>query len=786
LFGLLLVVAVAVLGQACQCGPTPIIPPPEEDGGVVELIPTTNEEHNAMLRQLGFATEMGARVGLGGEALPARWHPLSTHYASFHPRNEIYVAGGPVISGQAEQFLDDRAAGYAPLPLNRYEEQTWIHAQYKNGIAVDVDDDGLDELFIVYFAPGSGTLKYILLDPDDGATASTGVVDLAASSASLDGYAQPDLAAGDLDGDGRPEIAVGFGKLYLLSNVRDGLKVVTHSYLDQNDVNVAIGSIDHDPADELVVTHTETRFGSIKGFYEIFDGDLGTPFESGELRVTDDANHDHAFAETKVAIGDVDGDHVNDIVFHGRRVSPAGDHWHLFLTRYVPTPATPSDKHFVFRNFLYYTNAYYASTPRTLALPDVNGDGAREMYGWGQLIGVAADGKPRVMYQDVPGWPRAVTGNVDADTRDDLLVAANTELRVYGLDALDNWVLKSTLSGAGVSVDSPVLVVGNCDGDSAIVRYDGEYELLYTDPHLVTVMASPPWQDGVGQDVDSTTATFGKTAGSTVVTGESMGVSAEFSVGFEYESDIFQTGASGKATFEEAFDFYSNQSKTVETYSSYTTAPGMDKVIFTTVPFDVYYYTIVSSPRASEVGKVVTVNLPRKPQMLGTSVEFYNAHNGGGLDVDSRILKHAPGEVWSYPSVDDKEHLLAAAELGTPGYVRLWNGPIQVDESGSNSLGLSTTQGSARGATMDFSATFEWEVKTGGATVGESIGFHYGHSYEVSTEQGAVFEGTVGAIPGAAYADNVYCYGLMVYPQALAGQRFVVLNWWTQKHCAAQ
>ena len=38
----------------------------------------------------------------------------------------------------------------------------------------------------------------------------------------------------------------------------------------------------------------------------------------------------------------------------------------------------------------------------------------------------------------------------------------------------------------------------------------------------------PPWQDGVGQDVAATTATFGKTSSSGVVTQDSLGVSVGF------------------------------------------------------------------------------------------------------------------------------------------------------------------------------------------------------------------------------------------------------------------
>ncbi|MCU0698854.1 MAG: VCBS repeat-containing protein [Myxococcaceae bacterium] len=764
-----------------------------EDAGVVEdagvdAVPTTNAEHQAMLRRLGFSTAVGPRTGPAGEALPEAWHPLKTRYAAFAPRLELYLAGGPTLAGQSELFLDDKTANHAALPLQRYPDQTWIGAEFKNGIAVDVDDDGRDELFVVYFAPGSGTLRFLLLDPNDGTTAATGTIDVGITQASaLDHFAQPSLAAGDLDRDGVPEVAVGFGRLYLLRGLADGQpQVVVRSYPDFNDVNVAIGSIDRDPQVELVVTHTETRSGLVRGFYEVFDGSLTEPFEQGELRVKDAASNDHFFGESRVAIADVDGDHVDDVVFHGRRVAPADNAWHYFLMRHVPTPTPPETKHWAFRSTLRYSGLAYPTSPRMLVLPDVNGDGVHEVHGWGEVLELGSDGTFAVKYAGVPGWSRAAVGNVDADRRDDLLVATNGGLQIWGLDALDTWKLKTNLAGAGVAYDSPVLVPANTDDDSPIVRYDGESELLFTDPTLVTVVASPPWQAGIGQNVEVTQATFGTTENDAVVRTKSLGFKVGFSVGTEFESDLFQSGVSAKATFESAFDVYTTESRSVETSVSYSTAPGADKVVFTTVPFDVYYYTIVSSPRGAEVGTKVTINLPRKPQMMGTSVEFYNAHNGGGLDVDARILRHTPGDVWSYPTLDDRKRLLSAAERETPGYQALWNGPVKVDESGSNGVGINTSQGSARGASMDFSTSFEFEAKTGGVTVGTSVGFHYGQTFETSTEQGAVFQGTVGAIPGAAYAEHAYCYGLMVYPQLLQGRRFVVLNWWTQKDCAIE
>ena len=152
----------------------------------------------------------------------------------------------------------------------------------------------------------------------------------------------------------------------------------------------------------------------------------------------------------------------------------------------------------------------------------------------------------------------------------------------------------------------------------------------------------------------------------------------------------------------------------------------------------------------------MSINIPREIQTLASSTGFYNDHNGEGLDVDETVFEHSSGDVWSYPSADDKNQLLREAEVSEPGYQSLWNGPRPVSEgSGFDTIGISTSEGSARGASMDVDVKLEFSTKApGGAKVGTSVGFHFGYSYSLSTEDTAFFEGTVGNIPAAQYTPD--------------------------------
>lgn len=769
--------AVALVG----CGKAPSVPGEEEpDAGPTvpeEFIPTNNAEHNQMLQGLGFATDLGARTDPVGRPVPDRYHPLKTRFAAFQPRSELYFAG-LTFEGEREHLFDDHGKDWGRLDFTGKEDDSWAGANLKNGVGGDFDGDGLDEVFVVYYLDTTKELRYVLLDLS-GKAVKEGDLDLSADTvAPLDILLQPALAAGDLDGDGRDEVAVGFSRFYLVDRL-EGDPVVTiraHDGQDSNDAFVAMGNLDWDGEDELVVTYTTG--GQKVGRYAIYDGQFETPTQAGTLSLTDPGNQPHSARDSQVAIGDVDGDRLGEIVFGGL---VDGNYWGLFILEYNRPTDAPL---YNWKSFFYRPGWVNGAIPRPLVLVDYDGDATQEVFFNAYLFEVTKEATPTLVNVGFGStMHRLAAADMDGDGRDDLIFEWSNQVRVRGWNSLKQWVEKKAWSGTSTPWYSVILAPVNVDGDTPVVRYDGEHELLFTSPKVLAVLASPPYHAGIGQNVDATAATFGKSRGQTVEEEQSLGFTTGFSVGYEADFGIFG-GAEFTMTVEQSLDFIAGKSATIEKYHSYTTGPGEDKVVFTTVPFDVYYYTIVSSPAAEDVGRRVSINVPREPQTLSTTREFYNAHNGGSLDVDHTVLQHTPGDVWSYPTRAERDRLLGAAETRESSYRRLWNGPMTVGEgSGYETLGISTTQGSSRGASMEFSVEFEFKAKSpGGATAGTSVGFQYGYSCTYSTEDTAFFEGTVGNIPAPAYtAENRYDFGLFVYPEATGGQKFLVMNWWTEQ-----
>lgn len=365
-------------------------------------------------------------------------------------------------------------------------------------------------------------------------------------------------------------------------------------------------------------------------------------------------------------------------------------------------------------------------------------------------------------------------GDINGDLKTDVAYFAQTggELYVYGFGAAGTWVHKGTGNVANSTGAYPYVTMGDYDGDSIAVQFQAS-ELLFANPHPVVVIASDPyWAD---------IQTGGSTSfGTTSTTAESRDKNVGFSVGvtFGYEAegifDIYK--ASLKTSFESSFDWTATQSVEIDESYSYSTSDE-DLVIFTVVPYDVYYYKVIQAPDPKMVGTTITVNLPRTPITLPVERGFYNDHNGSAPDIDSSVLTHTIGNPLSYPNQEQAKSLIAY----NGGEGLMSSNMLSVGEgSGNTSIEMSKSQQTGTGVSFDLSVTIEAEAGAGGFTVGTSAGFHYGESYSVSTGNGTVFSGQVVNIPEANFStDKSFNWGLFTYRGKLGRDEFIVVQYYT-------
>ena len=116
-------------------------------------------------------------------------------------------------------------------------------------------------------------------------------------------------------------------------------------------------------------------------------------------------------------------------------------------------------------------------------------------------------------------------------------------------------------------------------------------------------------------------------------------------MGAKLELELKVTGSSTSTITNE-------YSKTV----TIDTKVGADSVILSSIPYGQNVYEVASAPAGSEneVGKILTVSLPRKPQTFEKDVAIYNRAGPGSVAVALSVApsnashRSSPGSVYSF------------------------------------------------------------------------------------------------------------------------------------------
>jgi hypothetical protein len=488
-------------------------------------------------------------------------------------------------------------------------------------------------------------------------------------------------------------------------------------------------------------------------------------------------------------VGDLDADGLNEILFIGEPVN-SGVYYMMILE-----PNWDEDSgsfEFSFKpDYESFNGVYIQLITPICAIADFDGDGKKEFMGHRHMYenlsetgGLFTKKSTVTDIYNPTNWGTygsawdcsLAVGDFDGDMKADIAYITDSfhELFCLGFNDAGDWVRKGTGNITDTGVNYPYVTMGDYDGDSIVVEFL-ESETLFSDPHPIAVLASNPFWSGV--DMVGTTS-FGTTTGSQVDREKSVGFSVGFSVGYESEGLFGLWSASVKTSFESSFDWTATESVSiVETYT-YTTE-NEDKVVFTAIPYDVYYYTVIQAPDPDMVDKVITVNLPRKPVTLPVERTYYNANNGGALDIDATVLTHIVGDPLTYPT-----YVMAGELIGLGGGegIMMSTEMMGVGEgSGSTSIEMSVTNANGSGFAFDFSVTIEAEAGVGGFTAGTSEGFHYGESYSITTSDGMLYGGEVSNIPANDYdPDMGFSWGLFSYRDTLGSEKFIVVQYYIE------
>lgn len=738
--------------------------------------------HDEVLEQLlASALDRSPRVDPNGDPVRDDYNPFGRRRRYLHRLSEVHLAGLSTVAGRRQMLIDDASGAYATM-YTELSDDAWATLP-KASASGDIDGDGRDEVVMAVINNAAASADfgrfYLRIIDDAGES-------YAVDEVTLDVYPEVpialgfdwlkiDVAVGDIDGDGRHEIAAtAFSDLWVVDDQRSEYSILrTASYPVSPGavqyLRVASGDTNADALDEIVVVDGQIVGGNGTATYRVLDQAFVTKSE-GRVEVSI-ASIPYLLATADASIADVDGDGLDEVVFAGRR-SGYGEAQVLVL----------DDAQAGYQMLPIRYGFAWANPIVRVETGDFDGDGRAEIVAYREVIDDVTEVRdgilPRQSYlpHDVL-WSNAITvGDVSDDWRDDIvyLTGTDTWLVAWGTDSTGVYRQLTAMNTSDEYWNFPTVTTVNTDGDSAIVEFE-DHEILFTEPVVLAVLVAPPSYTDIPMDLGDASTRFGRGSSSGVEEEQSIGFSTGWTVGTEFEDRLFsQSKARFSLTVETAMDWTAMSSREIETAYYWNGTAESDKVVFLTVPFDVYYYRVLSSPIAAEVGTTMVVNLPRDPVVRFVDREFFNGRNGSFADVDDRIVAHTIGVPGSYPTRASLQLQALPSRGGAYSDTRtVGQGP------GSQTCEITITDGLGYGTNFDLNVTLEAEVGAGGFFAGRSVGFHYGYGYRITSTTSTIYEGTVGNIVGAEdWNEHQFDFGLYVEPKSIGGHRFPMIGYW--------
>lgn len=358
------------------------------------------------------------------------------------------------------------------------------------------------------------------------------------------------------------------------------------------------------------------------------------------------------------------------------------------------------------------------------------------------------------------------------------VVAANTDISVDYEQLVMGKACMVTVDPAAsynsrIQTDfSHSICLANTDNDSSYMNYSGKHYYTYTDPQVLSVLASPPYfsdllgRDDLSGNYGESTTTYSKTSAS----GSAITATATIKIGayVSYEQDFKVFGVTVASVEAEAqvtagFTYDWEKESTLEQTVTYSATAGEDMVSFYSIPMEIYEYTSYVADGKGGYTKVLTsVNIPHEASVRLLSLDEYEYIQKDYSvlpPIADSVLTHDVGDPSTYPT-STSGYNVVAQYTGDPSSVGFSS------TAGGSSIGqeiaMSTTSSNS------FSASVAVEAKAGagagGFKVGVIAGAEAGAGYVMISTNGSSFSGELQNMPIEAqpfgYGMNwrIFCY----------------------------
>jgi len=766
------------------------------------------------LRELGVPVDDDApRVGPGGADLGPDDAPLSSR-STLDRVDELVIAGiefpepGVEVAPRFSVVEMDPDGAATAIAQPSDEDTPWNSDDVRATGAADLDGDGRDEVVAAYLDEGA-----IWLDVFDDAEA--GFARRSERITVPDGeVAHLSLAAGDFDGDGLEELIVGHtlpGRS-VLSRVRgmaatlvEELSIAAATPDAIVRLEMEAGRLDVDNAAELVVLMNHG--GDLVSSWMALD-DANTDFAeigSGPVEARDETGRAETAVTAGLGVGDFDDDGLDEIAFGGVIETRTSCTPFPVLVLAIDDAVAGLEVLAELREERRYHPCSSVSPWRLQAAfvdaLDVDGDGIDELHFNDAVYDDLRSGEwtetwsvnPEHIFAlgDThggrlnPSRTAMAAGDFDADGFAEIAIynensgIDRSSVLLYGLmgpDGLDGFGLKHTLDTAQGA--RPELVAVNVDSDSTTISYDGgSYEFVFTEPVVIAVLAAPPCDASSNQGDGGCQTSFGQSEISGGSEARQVQTRVSGHVGLEAGASffgLFEVKAKETITTIRNRTESWERSYRLEETITYTSGHLEDAVVFTTVPYDRYTYTILTHPDPDLVGTPIVVSLPRKPITLIAERDYYNAHVvEDAPKIDETILPHVPGDPSTYVDATSR------AQLAPTGW--LASDVVTVGQgSGSTDVTLRVSEEISVGGALETGWQIDAEVTGGNVILGWSVGVSETNSLSVVSGEATTYSGSVPSLDADTFEGRFFSFGLFTYVKSHQGREFQVLNYWVE------
>ncbi len=741
----------------------------------------------------GF-TEMLEKLGIRVDSVPDRLdpdgnpvdedsNPLGGRQTTLMRHVDVFFTG-----------LEDRVtgssygAGFWDADLQSIDDaedtdDSWTRFFHRS-VEIDLTGDGRDEVVVMYYNDDTEEIVFRVLNPTAGTYRNAATFPHQEVCLGDDFWYRQDIEAADITGDGKPEILVVNADRFMIldtdfTTLHDQDVPPLDDDPDKVVARIATADFTEDGRSEIVLVNGYSgRHHAARGF--VYDWGDGGP------RILHGGNtgfeFDNEVNVADVATGDFNGNGIPQIAFAGNKDDGDGNWCHY---RVMDVSRDPDGRlHFDVLDTIIGQD----ETPQHRFVPvdtgDLTGNGRDEIVAYNTVLRLNDDGGlERLGTVSEPNQSMLRVGDATGNGKADIVLGLRNRdgLQIWSVNTAGDLEITRMTTPTDRHERSGSLCLPDVQGRSNIVSYLG-HSLQFTDPRIIAALASPPYWDGLDQNLGGTSLSFGQSESTTTEIENSYGFQTSWSVGTKIGFNVFGIGAEAeiKAVFEQGFTRSFAESTQTTVTRQFTTVAGEDSVVFACVPFDVYYYEIVSSNDPESVGEEISINIPRRPILTSQSRDYYNAHNGDGVDIDSSVLGHAPGDPFSYPTYDDMREI--RSRHGDGLYTSSGNAISVGQGTGYHTLSIDDLTTERESFKYTQSIGMQAQVSAVGVLVGSGFKFEYGYEYSTSMTDGTHVAVSVGHLRDAdEYQSHQYTFGLMAYPERAGDQEFTVVTCWVEE-----